>query len=162
MKLCKDICNVTDPTSEECFYYETTDKCDFTVGRYLYDDKPVTMIVIIKNEVSKVVKPSVIKIIVDPGNQGQLSVILVPVAFILFSMIMVIYGIAYYVQNRRRAVVEVADFNFGDVGSDMEYKSFRQRLVESVQDTMNEMRQNRSGVPTDLTGDSSVGYGAMK
>lgn len=56
----------------------------------------------------------------------------------------------------------MADFNFGDVGSDMEYKSFRQRLVESVQDTMNEMRQNRSGVPTDLTGDSSVGYGAMK
>lgn len=56
----------------------------------------------------------------------------------------------------------MADFNFGDVGSDMEYKSFRQRLLESVQDTMNEMRQNRSGVPTDLTGDSSVGYGAMK
>lgn len=60
------------------------------------------------------------------------------------------------------AVVEVADFNFGDVGSDMEYKSFRQRLVESVQDTVNEFRQNRNGVPSDLTGDSSVGYGSMK
>lgn len=61
------------------------------------------------------------------------------------------------------AVVEVADFNFGDdVGSDMEYKSFRRRLVESVHDAVNEMRQNRSGVPTDLTGDSSVGYGSMK
>lgn len=57
-----------------------------------------------------------------------------------------------------RAIVEVADFNFGDAGSDMDYKSFRQRLVES----MNEMRQNRNGVPTDLTGDSTVGYGSMK
>lgn len=62
----------------------------------------------------------------------------------------------------RRAIVEVADFNFGDVGSDMEYKSFRQRLVESVHEAVNEVRQNRSGVPTDLTGDTSVGYGSMK
>lgn len=56
----------------------------------------------------------------------------------------------------------MADFNFGDAGSDMEYKSFRQRLVEGVHETVNELRQNRSGVPTDLTGDSSVGYGSMK
>lgn len=58
----------------------------------------------------------------------------------------------------------MADFNFGDSGSveDMEYKSFRRRLVDSVQDVVNEMRQNRSGVPTDLTGDSTVGYGSMK
>lgn len=62
-----------------------------------------------------------------------------------------------------RAIVEVADFNFGDVhGTDMEYKSFRQRLVESVHEAVNEARQNRSGVPTDLTGDTSVGYGSMK
>lgn len=61
--------------------------------------------------------------------------------------------------------MEVADFNFGDSGSveDMEYKSFSQRLVDSVHDVVNEMRQNRSGVPTDLTGgDSTVGYGSMK
>lgn len=45
----------------------------------------------------------------------------------------------------------------------MEYKSFSQRLVDSVHDVVNEMRQNRSGVPTDLTGgDSTVGYGSMK
>lgn len=56
----------------------------------------------------------------------------------------------------------MADFNFGDVGSDMEYKSFHQRLVESVNEAVSELRQNRSGVPTDLTGDSSVGYGSMK
>lgn len=56
----------------------------------------------------------------------------------------------------------MADFNFGDVGTDMEYKSFRQRLVESVHEAVSEVRQNRSGVPTDLTGDTSVGYGSMK
>ena len=60
------------------------------------------------------------------------------------------------------AIVEVADFNFGDVGNDMEYKSFRQRLVESVHDAVSEMRQNRSGVPSDLTGDSTIGYGSMR
>lgn len=99
MHLCRGTCNATG--HEECIFPLSIDICDFEVGRYVYDDKPVTMIVILKNDVSKVVKPTVINIFVDPGNQGQLSVILVPVAFILLALTAVIYGIAYYVQNRR-------------------------------------------------------------
>lgn len=99
MRFCRGICNATG--NEECLVPLHIDGCDFTVSRYVYDDKQLTMVVIIENEVSKVVKTSVINIIVDPGNQGQLSVILVPVAFILLALTGVIYGIAYYVQNRR-------------------------------------------------------------
>lgn len=100
IEICHGVCNVTG--NERCGNPPyTSSSCDFKWGRYLYDDKPVTWIVVIQNEVSKVVKASVVNIVVDPGNQGQLSVILVPVAFILFSITAVIYGIAYYVQNRR-------------------------------------------------------------
>lgn len=99
MRLCRGICNATG--HEDCAFPIPNDDCDFSVNRYVYDDKPVTMIVIIQNDVSTVVRPSVINIIVDPGNQGQLSVVLVPVAFMLLALAAVIYGIAYYVQNRR-------------------------------------------------------------
>lgn len=99
MHLCKGICNVTG--DEYCIFPQQIDTCDFTVSRFVYNEYPVTMIVVLQNDISKVVKPSVINIIVDPGNQGQLSVILVPVAFILITLTAVIYSIAYYVQNRK-------------------------------------------------------------
>lgn len=99
MRQCRGICNATG--HEHCNLPVPLDTCNFAVTRFVYDDSPVTMMVIIQNEVSMVVKPSVINIIVDPGNQGQLSVILVPVAFMLLALTAVIYGIAYYVQNRR-------------------------------------------------------------
>lgn len=93
------IYNVTG--RETCMFYLTTDTCDIPALRYLFADTQYTIVVIISNAISKVVKPTVVKIIVDPGNQGQLSVILVPVAFILLSITGVIYGVAYYLQNRR-------------------------------------------------------------
>lgn len=99
MRICHGMCNATG--HESCIYENKIDKCDFPVSRYVYDASPVTMLIIIKNEVSEVVTPVVIQIIVDPGNQGQLSMILVPVAFVLLALTGVIYGIAYYVQNRR-------------------------------------------------------------
>lgn len=97
LRVCHSNCNVT--TNETCIFPTKIDKCEFKFSRYVYDE--ITMMLIIENDVSSTVTPVGIKIIVDPGNQGQLSVILVPVAFVLFTLTMVIYGIAYYVQNRR-------------------------------------------------------------
>lgn len=53
-----------------------------------------------------------------------------------------------------RFAVEVADFNFGETASiDMEYKTFRQRLVDSVRDLFG--RRNDHG------SNSSLEYGPM-
>lgn len=94
------IYNVTG--REKCTFNLTTDTCDIPALQYLFADKQYTIVLIIANALSKVIKPTVVKIIVDPGNQGQLSVILVPVAFILLSITGVIYGVAYHLQHRRR------------------------------------------------------------
>lgn len=53
--------------------------------------------------------------------------------------------------------VEVADFNFGETSSvDLEYKSFHQRLIDSIRDIMPE--RNRANNETE---DSTLRYGPM-
>lgn len=62
--------------------------------------------------------------------------IIVPVVFTLMAVVLIVFGVAYYVQNRNQFLVEVADFNFGETQSvdSMEYKSFLQRLLDSISD----------------------------
>lgn len=83
----------------------------------------------------------------------------------LLAVILVIFGIAYYIQNRNRYLVEVADFNFGDTQSiDMEYKTFRQRLLESMVDTFSNLRPTRRHEAEESVHDdpdSSLRYGSM-
>lgn len=57
--------------------------------------------------------------------------------------------------------VEVADFNFGDTQSvDMEYKTFIQRLLDSIREFIS--RTTNNAAPTCLTGESSsLKYGSM-
>lgn len=106
--------------------------------------------------------------------KSQLSVIIVPIAFGLLAVLMVVFGMAYYIQNRDRFIVEVADFNFGDTSSlddDMEYKTFHQRLVDSLRDSVRIPRFNfrRSSAhdvddispSSGAAGESSLRYGSM-
>lgn len=101
--------------------------------------------------------------LIPDKSHSQLSVIVVPVSCVLFAVIMIVFGIAYYIQNRNRYLVEVADFNFGETQSlDMEYKTFRQRLIDSFRETISNLRPNRHG--DDMGGsheDSSLRYGVM-
>lgn len=64
-------------------------------------------------------------------TKPQLSVIIVPLSCSLAAVVLIIFGIAYYIQSRARFTVEVADFDFGQNNPDMEYKTFRERLKDS-------------------------------
>ncbi|XP_018577236.1 uncharacterized protein LOC108915612 isoform X1 [Anoplophora glabripennis] len=120
--------NVTG--NETCYQYIPLDACDFQINRYLSGSK-YTILIIIRNEVSKVVQPVAVTFY-EVTTQPQLSVIVVPVAFSLVAVVLIVFGIAYYIQNRSRFVIEVADFNFGQQYSDLEYKTFRERLRDSI------------------------------
>lgn len=58
--------------------------------------------------------------------------IVVPVSCSLAAVVLIIFGIAYYIQNKARFTVEVADFDFGQNNPEMEYKTFTERLRDSV------------------------------
>lgn len=60
--------------------------------------------------------------------------------------------------------VEVADFNFGDTQSvDMEYKTFQQRLIDSIRDAWPWPRWRRfSQSTTDLMSDQPSNFGGTR
>ncbi|CAH1102208.1 unnamed protein product [Psylliodes chrysocephalus] len=120
--------NVTG--NETCEIFQQADTCDFEVRRFLSYPKS-TVIIIIENDISKQVTPVTVNIY-KVKKEGQLSVIVVPVAFSLVAVVLIVFGVAYYFQNRSRFIIEVADFNFGQQYTDMEYKTFRERLRDSV------------------------------
>ncbi|CAG9829698.1 unnamed protein product [Diabrotica balteata] len=128
VKYVKGEYNVTG--NETCKYYNTLETCEFPVMRYLNVPK-TTILIIVKNDLNKIVQPVTVNIY-SVKKQGQLSVIVVPVAFSLAAVVLIVFGVAYYFQNRSRFIVEVADFNFGRQYSDMEYKTFRERLRDSI------------------------------
>ncbi|XP_076271750.1 uncharacterized protein LOC143203465 [Rhynchophorus ferrugineus] len=123
------IYNVTG--NETCRNYEPLNVCDFPIKRFLMVEEKNTIVIIIKNDVSiKVSSVTVTVYKVKP--QAQLSVIVVPVAFSLVAVVTIVFGVAYYLQNRSRIIVEVADFDFGQQYTDMEYKTFKERLRDSI------------------------------
>ena len=87
---------------------------------------------------------------------------IVPVVFSLVAVVLIVFGVAYYVQNRNQFLVEVADFNFGETQSvdSLEYKSFVQRLLDSISDLF--IRHNFNEDP-DSPGESShLPYNTMR
>lgn len=69
-------------------------------------------------------------------KKPQLSVIVVPVSCSLAAVVLIVFGIAYYIQNRARFNVEVANFDFGKNNPDMEYKTFIERLRDSIDNSV--------------------------
>ncbi|XP_017787040.1 PREDICTED: uncharacterized protein LOC108569843 [Nicrophorus vespilloides] len=123
--------NVTG--NETCDTQNLIEKCQFPINRlFITDNTDVhTVIIIISNEVSKMVYPVTVNVY-KATKQAQLSVIVVPVVFSLAAVVLIVFGVAYYFQNRSRFTVEVADFNFGQQYADMEYKTFSERLKDSM------------------------------
>lgn len=118
-------------TGNETCNEEKVGNCSFEIQRLFKKPSEYTIVVVISNSVSRVVKPIAVNIY-KVKKHAQLSVIIVPVTFSLIATILIIFGVAYYVQSRHKYTIEVADFDFGNQTSSMEYKTFRERLRESI------------------------------
>ncbi|GFG31677.1 hypothetical protein Cfor_04834 [Coptotermes formosanus] len=125
--------NVTG--NETCAHFTPTVESQFAIKHYFREPSLYTVLIILKNDVSKVVTKVGINIY-EVTKHAQLSVIVVPVSCSVIAVILIVFGVAYYVQSKSRQVphlyiIEVADFDFGQA-NDMEYKTFRERLQESI------------------------------
>ncbi|KAF2899329.1 hypothetical protein ILUMI_06843 [Ignelater luminosus] len=125
------IYNVTGNETCDVPQPDSSDKCEFVIERFLRKPQKYTIAIVIYNDVGKIVSPVTVTVY-EVTKQAQLSVIVVPVVFSLVAVVLIVFGVAYYMQNRSRFTVEVADFNFGQQCSDMEYKTFRERLRDSI------------------------------
>lgn len=88
--------------------------------------------------------------------------IIVPVIFSLISIFLIIFGVAYYMQNRNQFLIETADFNFGETQSidSLEYKTFLQRLLDSISDVF--IKNNYIDDSGSPNGESSQAYNTME
>jgi len=116
--------NVTG--NETCNRETLIPECQITLPRYLHNAGTYTVLIIIKNQVSRNITRVGVNIY-EVKKHPQLSVIVVPVACSAIAVTLIIFGAAYYMQSRHRFTIEVADFDFAQC-SDMEYMTFQQRL----------------------------------
>ncbi|XP_074098754.1 uncharacterized protein LOC141527257 isoform X2 [Cotesia typhae] len=120
--------------NETCDNGEKLNSCNFSISHYFLDPTVYTILIILKNDVSVHVYPLTINIY-EATAKPQLSVIVVPVSCTLAAVVLIVFGIAYYLQSRARFTVEVADFDFGQSNPEMEYKTFTERLRDSFNST---------------------------
>uniref|UniRef100_A0A8D9BEY5 Uncharacterized protein n=1 Tax=Cacopsylla melanoneura TaxID=428564 RepID=A0A8D9BEY5_9HEMI len=124
--------NVTG--NESCVPSRVHNECSFPVYHYFAESTEYILIVVLENNVGKVVTPVGVNIY-EATKQAQLSIIVVPIAFVSVAVIIIVFGLAYYVQSRTRFVIETADFDFSN--TDMEYKTFSERLRDAISAAIN-------------------------
>ncbi|XP_015187293.1 PREDICTED: uncharacterized protein LOC107072128 isoform X2 [Polistes dominula] len=137
--------NVTG--NETCEYTDQLQSCNFSIVRYFFEPTEYTILVILNNDVSKQIYPKTITVYkVTP--KPQLSVIVVPVSCTLVAVVLIVFGVAYYIQSRARFTVEVADFDFGQNNPEMEYKTFTERLRDSFNNAGYKPLKNSNALQT--------------
>ncbi|KAL1453243.1 hypothetical protein WDU94_007403 [Cyamophila willieti] len=124
--------NVTG--NESCVPLRVRNECSFPVYHYFAESTEYILIVVLENNVGKVITPVGVNIY-EATKQAQLSVIVVPIVFVSMAVIIIVFGLAYYVQSRTRFVIETADFDFSN--TDMEYKTFSERLRDAISAAIN-------------------------
>lgn len=85
--------------NETCIKWMPNDANSFPITHFF--PKSYTIIIIIRNDVIQINKEVKVNIY-EAQKQSQLSVIVVPVVFCLVAVILVVFGVAYYMQNRNR------------------------------------------------------------
>ncbi|XP_034181551.1 uncharacterized protein LOC117604987 isoform X1 [Osmia lignaria lignaria] len=118
--------------------------CNFSIIHYFLEPSVYTILIILHNDVSKQIYPLTINIY-KVTTKPQLSVIVVPVSCSLAAVVLIIFGIAYYIQSRARFTVEVADFDFGQNNPELEYKTFTERLRDSFNNAITPGSKRISG-----------------
>ncbi|KYN43886.1 hypothetical protein ALC56_01621 [Trachymyrmex septentrionalis] len=109
--------------------------CNFSIIHYFLEPGVYTILIILNNEVSTQIYPLTINIY-KVTTKPQLSVIIVPVSCSVVAVVLIVFGVAYYIQSRARFTIEVADFDFGQSNPEMEYKTFTERLRDSFNNTV--------------------------
>ncbi|EGI68417.1 hypothetical protein G5I_02930, partial [Acromyrmex echinatior] len=120
--------------NETCDVNPDLPSCNFSILHYFLEPGVYTILIILNNEVSTQIYPLTINIY-KVTTKPQLSVIVVPVSCSVVAVVLIVFGVAYYIQSRARFTIEVADFDFGQSNPEMEYKTFTERLRDSFNNT---------------------------
>lgn len=88
-------------SNETCKEWIPAESCEFLYNKYIYEDTSQTILIIVRNQVTTLRKIVTVNCY-EVKKQSQLSVIVIPMVFILCSAVVIIFGVAKYVQTRNR------------------------------------------------------------
>lgn len=108
---------------------EVTNDCEIPFS-WLFGEGIHTLLTIIENDLGRYLNQTAIHVY-KVARVQPLSLILVPITCSLAALVLIIFGIGYFWENRKRYVVEVADFDFGQ-HDELPYMTFLERLKDAM------------------------------
>ena len=87
--------------NETCESPTVTNSCEFPITRYFAQPGHYNLLVIINNDVSRVVNQSSV-FVYKVHQRQQLSIIVVPVTCSIIAIVLIIFGVAYYFEHQEK------------------------------------------------------------
>ena len=141
--------------NETCFDPQIVQtSCQFRVVWYFRSAGLSNVLLVVENGISKKVKLMGINVY-DIQPLTPLSFVVVPIVSALAAVVAVMVGVIIMITFKRRLAVEVADFDFSNQDEQLEYKTFWERLRDSM---MNAFGNNSDDV-SHISSSSSNGTG---
>ncbi|GFQ73304.1 transmembrane protein 130 [Trichonephila clavata] len=113
-----------------CTHLSTFTTCRMEIIKYFQNDGTYQIGIYISNnvqEVKRVIEVMVYSVSVKP----TLSTIITPIVCSLLTLVIIAFGISYYVQHRNQLAVEVANFDFQDDSNSYTERTFFENIFDS-------------------------------
>lgn len=157
--------NETCPDSEK---FIMTSECSFPIYWYFRGHGMHNLMAIVENGVSNKTL-MILANIYDTPVQPPISVVVVPITCTLIGLVAVSMGLAtfYTYVARKRVSVETADFDFNSPEEQLEYKTFWERLRDSMLNAFNKDNDDVSSHVSSVSSRSiqhpitSIHYGSI-
>lgn len=113
-----------------CTHLSTFTTCRMEIIKYFQNDGTYQIGIYISNnvqEVKRVIEVMVYSVSIKP----TLSTIITPIVCSLLTLVIIAFGISYYVQHRNQLAVEVANFDFQDDSNSYTERTFFENIFDS-------------------------------
>lgn len=125
---CKDI---TSGPYKDCDRPSVIDKnCLFHAGWYFRAAGKYNLSIRVANDVSFAEERIELSVMEVP-KQPSLTFVVIPVVCCILAIVIIVFAIAFHVQQRKRFTIEVADFDFQARSENLMEKTFYERVKDS-------------------------------
>lgn len=132
--------------NETCFDpQQMAQACEFPIIWYFRNNGTFDIVTVVDNVISKVVQVVHVNIY-QVHHQTPLSLVVVPICSCLIAIVAVGSGIFVWLAYKRNLAVETADFDFSSPDEQLEYKTFWDRLRDSMMNAFGNSSDNVSHV----------------
>ncbi|GIY82389.1 transmembrane protein 130 [Caerostris darwini] len=113
-----------------CSHSSTFTTCRMEIIKYLQEDGMYQIGIYVNNnvrEITRIIEVMVYSVTIKP----TLSTIIIPIVCSLLTLVIIAFGISYYVQHRNQLAVEVANFDFQDDSNSYTERTFFENIFDS-------------------------------